>query len=202
MKNGGTMKSIIAVIVITAALAIGALAQSADDVCQKTEYAELKDTPAPDLQRRYCQYEAWRKIEEGVFEKLLRRDIDKADYHRIQAAQCGEESTRILRALKVDTIDCEPIMQAIKVSNARFDFLAAYNKQTGKHADITKDGVLTMHSSVCSHELFESALKGGARDIFISMQVKTVIYTNDAELKFIYDVDKNVDVNVEVTPTK
>jgi hypothetical protein len=84
-----------------------AQAKSADDTCQKIEYAELKDTPKDDLIATYCNYTALQDIKSDEFHALLKvkpvGSVDPtadANEARLQAAQCGEEADRIFRILE------------------------------------------------------------------------------------------------------
>jgi hypothetical protein len=86
------------------------------------------------------------------------------------------------------------------VQVARAKFLTSYNSQPGKRADIV-GSMLTLHSAECSHEKLETILltNSNTRDLFISLQIKMIVYTNDADLKFFYDVEKNIEVTVSPT---
>ena len=108
------MKTTIAIIIalilavsLTATAQPPAQATSADDACQKTEYAELRDTPKADLLSLYCHDEAFASIENDGFNSFMALaekygngpELDSAHQHRLQAAQCWDEAARVTKVL-------------------------------------------------------------------------------------------------------
>jgi hypothetical protein len=85
----------------------------AEDVCVKLpEYAELKDmaeTSPADLHGTYCAYRAYMSIERtaAIHQYELNDAIGAAAGLSAQANQCERESERIVRVLKVKTIECD-----------------------------------------------------------------------------------------------
>jgi len=111
------LKTATATIAIALLMCCSALAE---DVCAKLpEYAELKDmaeTSPADLHGTYCAYRAYMSIERtaAIHQYELNDAIGAAAGLSEQANQCERESERILRVLKVKTIECDGALPKIE----------------------------------------------------------------------------------------
>lgn len=94
------MKRILVVMFSLVVFVSGAVAQSADDVCKKREYAELKDMQVKELRRTYCLYTGLADVQHDGFRDMIQFGADKAEPYRLQSAQCNDEADRVLNVLK------------------------------------------------------------------------------------------------------
>jgi hypothetical protein len=116
-------KATIAAMVLMSGLAFGQGKQP--DLCQKYEYAELKDQRKEDLLHDYCLDDGYFRIQLKLSLDMSKVDADASHDAMLQADNCKVQSNRIQRVLQnkyaTKDIDCKALEVRWKKENEEYD---------------------------------------------------------------------------------
>jgi|SRR5580704_7218767 hypothetical protein len=122
-----TMKLTRAATVITMLLgaSLAAAQEKQSDLCQKYEYAELKDQTKEDLLHDYCLAGGYFRIQLQLSTDLYTVDPVASHNASLQADNCRVQSSRIQRVLQnkyaTKDIDCKALEVRWKKENEEYD---------------------------------------------------------------------------------